>query len=59
MFSRAEVEVSTNCVQIETGYRITAVTVRKLEFEPDTFVFADKVTLDIVLLETSRTVVMH
>ena len=30
-------------LQIETGYRVTAVTVRKLEFEPDTFAFADKV----------------
>ena len=29
--------------QIETGYRLTAVTVRKLEFEPDTYAFADKV----------------
>lgn len=31
-------------VQIETGYRLTAVTVRKLEFEADTYAFADKVS---------------
>jgi hypothetical protein len=29
--------------QIETGYRLEVVTVRKLEFETDAFAFADKV----------------
>ena len=29
--------------QIETGYRLEAVTVRKLEFENDAFAFGDKV----------------
>lgn len=31
------------CVQINTGYRVEVVTVRKLEFETDSFAFADKV----------------
>lgn len=30
-------------VQIETGYRLQVVTVRKLEFENDAFGFADKI----------------
>jgi hypothetical protein len=30
-------------MQIETGYRVEVVTVRKLEFETDAFAFADKV----------------
>lgn len=29
--------------EIKTGYRLTAITTRKLEFETDTFAFADKV----------------
>lgn len=29
--------------EIKTGYRITAITTRKLEFESDAFAFADKV----------------
>lgn len=31
------------CAQTETGYRLEAVTVRKLEFENDAFAFGDKV----------------
>ena len=30
-------------LDIKTGYRVTAITTRKLEFETDTFAFADKV----------------
>ncbi len=30
-------------LEIKTGYRVTAITTRKLEFETDTFAFADKV----------------
>lgn len=30
-------------LEIETGYRVTAVTVRKLEVEADAFVFTDRV----------------
>lgn len=30
-------------LEIETGYRVTAITVRKLEVEPDAFVFTDRV----------------
>jgi uncharacterized protein len=41
--TRGEVDQKLKLLEIETGYRITAVTVRKLEFEPDTFVFADKI----------------
>ena len=31
------------CLQANTGYRLEAVTVRKLEFEQDAFSFGDKV----------------
>lgn len=31
------------CAQTETGYRLEAVTIRKLEFENDAFAFGDKV----------------
>ncbi len=31
------------CAQIDTGYRLEVVTVRKLEFENDAFGFADKI----------------
>lgn len=41
--TRSEVDKKLKLLEIETGYRVTAVTVRKLEFEPDTFEFADKI----------------
>lgn len=41
--TKSEVDKKLKLLEIETGYRVTAVTVRKLEFEPDTYVFADKV----------------
>lgn len=41
--TRSEIDKKLGLLEIETGYRVTAVTVRKLEFEPDTFAFADKI----------------
>lgn len=43
-YSQAGVALTPKCkLQIQTGYRIEVVTVRKLEFETDAFAFADKV----------------
>ena len=41
--TRGDIDYKLKRLEIETGYRVTAVTVRKLEFETDTFAFADKV----------------
>lgn len=41
--NRGDIDYKLKRLEIETGYRLTAITVRKLEFEPDTYAFADKV----------------
>jgi len=41
--TRSELDKKLKFLEIETGYRINAVTVRKLEFETDSFAFGDKV----------------
>lgn len=41
--SRSEINQKLKLLEVQTGYRISVVTVRKLEFETDAFAFADKV----------------
>lgn len=41
--TRGDINKRLKALEIQTGYRIEVVTVRKLEFETDAFAFADKV----------------
>ncbi|KAG2499945.1 hypothetical protein HYH03_002232 [Edaphochlamys debaryana] len=41
--TRGELNKKLKSLEIETGYRVEVVTVRKLEFETDAFAFAEKV----------------
>ena len=41
--TRSEVNKRLKLLEIESGYRLEVVTVRKLEFETDAFAFGDKV----------------
>ncbi|KAG1668084.1 hypothetical protein FOA52_010494 [Chlamydomonas sp. UWO 241] len=49
--TRSEIDKKLKLLDIQTGYRVTAVTVRKLEFEPDTYTFVDKVRRERGVLE--------